>query len=56
MGLALDEPEENDKVVTINDIKVAIDSDIESVTENLVLDFNKEANGLVLLGNESDCC
>jgi Fe-S cluster assembly iron-binding protein IscA len=45
VGLALDEPEENDKVVTINDIKVAIDSDIESFTENLVLD----SKGLLFL-------
>lgn len=56
MGLALDEPEENDKIVTINEIMVAIDSDIESYTANLVLDFDQESNGLVLVGNESDCC
>jgi Fe-S cluster assembly iron-binding protein IscA len=56
MGLALDEPEENDKVVTINEIQVAIDADIEPFTSDLTLEFNKEANGLVLLGNESDCC
>lgn len=56
VGLALDEPEKNDKVVTINEIQVAIDPDIEPYTENLTLDFNQEANGLVLLGNESNCC
>lgn len=56
MGLALDEPEENDKVVTINEIQVAIDSEIESYTENLTLDFNPETNVLVLAGNESNCC
>jgi Fe-S cluster assembly iron-binding protein IscA len=56
VGLALDEPEEKDKVVTINEVLVAIDPDIEPYTENLTLDFSEEANGLVLLGNESNCC
>jgi Fe-S cluster assembly iron-binding protein IscA len=56
VGLALDEPDEKDKVITINEVLVAIDPDIESYTENLTLDFSHEANGLVLLGNESDCC
>jgi len=56
VGLALDEPGENDIVVTISDVMVAIDPDIEPYTEDLTLDFSKEANGLVLLGNESNCC
>jgi Fe-S cluster assembly iron-binding protein IscA len=56
VGLALDEPDENDKVVTINEVQVAIDPDIEPYTDNLTLDFIQEANGLVLLGNESNCC
>ena len=56
VGLSLDGSEDNDKVVTINEIKVAIDPSIESHIENLTLDFSKEANGLVLVGNESNCC
>lgn len=56
VGLALDEPEENDEVATINTIKVAIDPRIESAAQNLTLDFNQESNGLELTGNESDCC
>lgn len=56
VGLALDEPGEEDKISEINGITVAIDPNIENVTQNLVLDFSQEANGLVLLGNESDCC
>jgi Fe-S cluster assembly iron-binding protein IscA len=56
VGLALDEPDEKDMVVTINEVSVAIDPDIEPYTENLTLDFSEEARGLVLLGNESDCC
>jgi Fe-S cluster assembly iron-binding protein IscA len=56
VGLALDEPDENDKVVTINEVQVAIDPDIEPYTDSLTLDYNQESKGLVLLGNESDCC
>lgn len=56
MGLALDEPEDNDNVVTINEIQVAIDPDIEAHIQNSTIDFNQESNGLVLLGNESTCC
>ncbi|WP_180954855.1 MULTISPECIES: hypothetical protein [Bacillus] len=56
MGLALDEPDKDDKVVTINGIHVAIDPNIEPYTESLTLEINQEKNGLVLLGNESDCC
>lgn len=52
MGLALDEPEKNDKVTTINGITVAIDADIEPYTSGLTLDFHQERNGLVLLGND----
>lgn len=56
VGLALDESDEKDKVVTINEVSVAIDPDIEPYTDDLTLDFSQEANGLVLLGNESNCC
>lgn len=56
IGLALDEPESEDKITTINEIQVAIDPQIEEHLEGLTLDFDKSQNGLVLLGNESDCC
>lgn len=56
MGLSLEEPEENDKIEIMNEIKVAIEPDIAPYVDGLTLDFNKQANGLVLLGNESDCC
>jgi Fe-S cluster assembly iron-binding protein IscA len=52
--LALDEPEANDKIVTINEIRVAVDPNIEPYTETLTLDYLN--GGLALLGNESDCC
>ncbi|MED4355104.1 hypothetical protein P9265_22890 [Schinkia azotoformans] len=56
--MALDEPEETDLVETINGIKVAIDSMVIQATENLTLDRqdSPEGAGLVMLGNESNCC
>ncbi|WML48217.1 hypothetical protein RCG23_23655 [Neobacillus sp. PS3-34] len=39
----------------INEIQVAIDPNIEPYLEELILDYDRENNGLVLLGNESDC-
>lgn len=56
MGLSLDEPDEMDNVLLINEIKVAIDPNIEAHAETLTLDVNEEGKALVLLGNESDCC
>lgn len=56
IGLALDEPEAEDKIVTINEIQVAIDPNIEAHTDDLKLILNEETNGLELVGNESDCC
>ncbi|MEC1718915.1 hypothetical protein P9E47_00745 [Schinkia azotoformans] len=58
MGLALDEPEENDIVETINEIRVAIDSMVVQFTGNLTLDRQdtQDGAGLVILGNESNCC
>lgn len=55
-ALSLDAPQENDKVETINGIKVAFDSQVNS-TEELTLDKDESQNGegLVLLG-ASSCC
>ena len=55
VGLALDGPDKNDIVVTINEIQVAIDPDIEPFTDGLTLGYDKENNGLMLLGNENNC-
>ncbi|MDP4086191.1 MAG: hypothetical protein Q8934_16455 [Bacillota bacterium] len=54
--MALDEPEAEDKILTINEIKVAIDPHIEEYTNGLTLEFDQQRNGLVLKGNESSCC
>lgn len=55
-ALSLDAPLENDKVETINGIKVAFDSQI-TTTEELTLEKeeNQNGEGLVLLGTSS-CC
>lgn len=49
-------PDEHDKVFIINEIQVAMDADIEPYTDDLILDYDHASNGLVLLGNESNCC
>lgn len=56
MGLSLDEPDEMDKILLINEIQVAIDTNIEAHAQTLTLDVNQEGKALVLLGNESNCC
>lgn len=55
-AISLDEPQESDKVETINGIKVAFDSQVTG-TDELTLDKeeNQEGAGLVLLGT-SNCC
>ena len=57
MGLALEEPSENDVVETINGIQVAIEKDILANSEAITLDYQETASGsgLVMLGNDN-CC
>lgn len=55
IGLALDEPESEDKVVFINEIQVALNPDLEEYTKDLILDYDKYRESLVLLGNVSGC-
>ena len=56
IGLALDEPEADDIIETINEIQVAIDPEIKPHTESMILDHDQDNERLVLLGNDSDCC
>ena len=55
-AISLDAPMESDTIETINEIKVAIDSQVTG-TEELTLDKedNQDGAGLVLLG-ASSCC
>lgn len=53
--MALEEPAAEDQVSTINDIQVAIDKEITEFTKNLTLEYDKEQNGIVLLGNDNGC-
>lgn len=55
IGLALEEPEEEDHVVVINEIQVAIESEIVDYTEGLSLEYDEYREGLVLMGNEGGC-
>nr|WP_240515343.1 hypothetical protein [Fictibacillus aquaticus] len=57
MGLALDEPEENDVIEQINGIRVALDFRISDHAKGITLDFEdtREGAGLVMKG-QSDCC
>ncbi|TFD99732.1 adhesin [Jeotgalibacillus salarius] len=59
LGIALDQPEENDVIQTVNGIKVAIDPQILFITEDITLDVQDtpEGRGIVMSGMpESDCC
>lgn len=55
IGLALDEPESDDKVIIENEIQVAYENSIEPYAEELVLEYDEVREGLVLIGNESYC-
>lgn len=52
LGLSLDEPQENDIVEIINDIKVAIENRVVPHTRGVILDFQstEAGSGLVLVG------
>lgn len=56
IGLALDEPEADDIIVTINEITVAIDPIIEPNIEGLTLDRSGDGKGISLIGNTGACC
>jgi Fe-S cluster assembly iron-binding protein IscA len=54
--LALDEPQADDIVKVINEVKVAIDSSVLFNVEDMTLEYSPDRKGLVLSGNESNCC
>jgi HesB-like selenoprotein len=56
IGLALDEPEADDIIVTINEIQVAIDPMIEPNIEDLILDRSGNGKGISMIGNTGRCC
>lgn len=56
IGLALDEPEEDDIIVVINEIKVAIAPIIEPNTEDLMLDLSGNGQGISMIGSTGRCC
>jgi hypothetical protein len=53
--LALDEPESDDKVVVINEIQVAMESDLEEYTLDLTLEFDRYRESFYWSGNDFGC-
>ncbi|MFT9600131.1 hypothetical protein [Mesobacillus sp.] len=43
-------------MIESNGIRVAIDPSIEIEAKESTLDFDEQAKGFVLSGNERDCC
>ena len=54
MGMALDEPKEEDKIKIINEIQVAIEPLVEEEIDDLVVEYDKSTNSFVLSGHD-DC-
>ncbi|WP_409300132.1 hypothetical protein [Peribacillus sp. SCS-155] len=54
--MALDAPEKDDIIITVNEIQVAIDPMIEASTGDLILDVSGDGEGFSLLGNAGNCC
>jgi Fe-S cluster assembly iron-binding protein IscA len=48
MGMALDEPKKEDKVVMINDIQVAVDPQVEPLLEELVIEYDEGRHAIVI--------
>ena len=55
IGLALEEPEEDDHVTVINEIQVAIESNIVDYTQGMALEYDEYREGLVLMGGDGGC-
>ncbi|WP_430789656.1 adhesin [Virgibacillus flavescens] len=53
IGLSLDNPEETDVIKDVNGVRVAIDQEVGSSVEELILD--KDGDRFVLSGLD-DCC
>lgn len=51
--MALDEPNDNDNVMEINEIKVAVQSSIYEFTQDLELDFDQKWQRFYLTGLDS---
>ncbi|MDB5085816.1 MAG: HesB/YadR/YfhF-family protein [Bacilli bacterium] len=57
MGLALDEPKENDAVEIINRIQVAIEQTVLPHTESMTLDYQETPQGSgIVITSDSNCC
>lgn len=52
MGLALDEQDEDDEIMIVDGIKVAVDPSIEYEAKNVTIDYVK---GVFVLTNKNFC-
>ena len=57
LGMALDEPEENEKTVEINGLNVLIDDYVRPFTDGTKLDYVKRPGGEgFIMDSGSSCC
>ncbi|BET58649.1 hypothetical protein GEO60473_16890 [Geobacter sp. 60473] len=58
MGLALDEPADNDERMVLNGIEVAVTSNFRSLLDDQILDYitNEHGEGLVFRRESGDVC
>ena len=59
LGVALQEPEENDVLDQVNELNIAIGVDVKEQLRNVTIDVEEENGeiGIVLKGyNNSSCC
>ena len=56
MGMALDEPTENEKPVQVNGIDILIEDIVKSLTEETVIDYVDEPSGRGFLIKGGSAC
>ena len=56
MGMALDEPMENEKPVQVNGIDILIEDIVKSLTEETVIDYVDEPSGRGFLIKGASAC
>lgn len=54
--MALDEPEQEDEIIQVNGIQVAIESNIKDHIDNVILDFDEQQKRIVLKKSETEFC
>ena len=57
MGMALDEPKENEQPVNVNGIDVLVEDEARPLVEDTTIDYieNPDGEGFIIKGS-GDCC